>query len=424
MPMVFTSSGCLAFDNNFFVRLGILVICFVVSRRIKRSKVRNIFVLCLGLLIAGNAFLRNCILGNLHKSEQARNEVANITAKKTNNVYLMIYDGYANRIVRDALALDVGRPIEDFLSAHGYRVYDAYTVGFGTLESMSAAFTIAGVAGETPRSTMAGDNVFSDFLKRAGYRTSYLMCGYSMPNSGERMPGDYYYPKALSIKRPENVLFPCILRGYLSQSPQVFNKYTHDDWVVAKNAEIMGGVETSRFIYAHSNIPDHRSPHPKGRESDAIERVRYIKQLERANVEIEFDVNMLEKIEDDAIVIVASDHGGYLMSPESPGIVDVRNLLDVHGILLAIHWPKDYTPCLELNCLQNVLLEVMIYLSGDTGLKRYAVSGTTKGIRYPFNTTDGIVVNGVVQTGPFKGISLFEAAKRCFGNTQTTQDSQ
>ena len=128
------------------------------------------------------------------------------------------------------------------------------------------------------------------------------------------------------------------------------------------------------------------------------------------------DIDNLAKLDKDAIVIVASDHGGFLLSPDEPGKVDARHLLDRHGILLAIRWPEDYKPVLNLNCFQNVLLEVMMYLSGDSSLKRYAADGSTHSIRHPVGTPNGLVKDGIIQTGAHEGKSLFEAAKLLFGD--------
>ena len=416
VPMLSTASGVFAFDNNFFVRIGVLLVSVLLVTKAKKGLVK-VFLCSLAILVLFHAVYTRLSESEFGKSSAVRcgdGGFQGITAIKTNSIYLLVFDGYAHRTVRTALDLDESRPIEDILASNGYVVYDAYTVGAGTVESMSAMFTLGGISGGSQRSTMAGDNVFSDFLKQSGYRTSYLMCGYSMPNYGERMPGDFYYPQAESKKSPQDILMSCILRGYLSQSPQTFNHYTHDDWLSEKEKELYGHIGKKRFVYAHSNMPDHLCVDPRGRKSDAEERRIYLPRLRKAHNEIVHDIEKLAKLDKDAIVIVASDHGGFLISPDSPGKVDARHLLDRHGILLAIRWPENYKPVLNINCLQNVLLEVMIYLSGDVSLKRYAVDGATHAIRYPIGSLNGLVKDGVIQSGTKRGESLFEAAKSLF----------
>ena len=109
-----------------------------------------------------------------------------------------------------------------------------------------------------------------------------------------------------------------------------------------------------------------------------------------------------------------SDHGGSLIIPEHTGTWDVKNLVDHFGIFLAIRWPKDYVPTLKLDCLQNVFVEVMIYLTGDRSLQRLENPGITTPLDYPFGTPGGSIKNGVIQFGDCAGENFFDAARRVF----------
>ena len=136
-------------------------------------------------------------------------------------------------------------------------------------------------------------------------------------------------------------------------------------------------------------------------------------RLDKANEAIRFDVEKLEsagKLED-AIVIVASDHGGFLLSPKEYGNPTPLEILDREGVLLAIHWPKDYKPVLDLNCLQSLMLEIMIYLSGDASLSRFAIDGATHPMMGPLDTPVGYIKDGIIRKGPHKGKSIFQAAR-------------
>ena len=420
LPMISSASGILAFDQNFFIRIGLIILSGFIFLRFVNGRFLKLFCMMLLVLVVCRSLLlkvadhHNVATGSHHYNGD---NFSSLSCVKTNSIYFLIYDGYAQRIVREGLGLDIGEPIENYLVRYGFSIYDAYSIGSGTIESMSAAFTIGGIGGGSRRSAMAGDNPFCDFLKNSGYRTSYLTNGYCMPNFGERMPGDFYYPKASFVKRPEFVLLPCICRGYLSQSSQTFNAYTHEEWVEVKNSEIVEHMSSRRFIYAHSSRPDHCASYFIGRKSDAEEQLLYSKRLLEANEEIMHDVQTITEKDEDAIVIITSDHGGALISPNEPGVVDPRHLLDRHGMLLAIKWPKDYVPTINLYCLQNVLLEVMIYLSGDKSLAQYAIDGTTNPIHSPWNTPRGSIRQGVVQIGESKGMPIFEAARKKFRET-------
>ena len=232
-----------------------------------------------------------------------------------------------------------------------------------------------------------------------------------MPNRGERMPGDFYYPVAQKITRPEMVLFPCIVRGILSQSADTFNDYTREEWLSAKYGVMTTTADSRSFVYAHSSYPGHIIANPTYRKSPEEERRYYEGRVAEADAEMCRDVDILLSRDDDAIIIVASDHGSHLTLPGKIGEYDAFTMLDRVGIQLHVRWPRDYKPCLKLDCLQNLFLEIEIYLSGDRSLARFELPGRSLRIMYPLRAPEGAVIKGVIQSGLDKGRNIFEAAK-------------
>ena len=333
---------------------------------------------------------------------------------KSNNVYFLIYDSYAHRHVLEALGINKDHSIDDVLIENGFTLYDAYSAGTYTLSSMLKAFTINGFSGSSPRSTIAGDNVFCDFLRDAGYRTSYLLSSYIMPDENERTPGDYYFPERKDILGKDQILKSCIFKGMMTPVSSVFNNYSHEDWLRAYDAVMSRSANALEFVYAHSSFPMHAKVDPKYRLNDSEEQKKYGLRLAKANQEIKHTLELI-KGNKDAIVIIASDHGGALLLPDPPGNYDMRHLLDRHGILLAIRWPEDYKPCLKLNSLQNVCLEVMIYLSCDTNLAKFYNPSPTEKMNEPIGSPTGLIRDGVVQSGKHRGRTIFDAAAVDFG---------
>ena len=305
-----------------------------------------------------------------------------------------------------------GMGLRDYLGKRGFVSYDAYSVGSDTVVSMGNAFNIGGVVQGSVRSSMAGNNVFCDYLRRHGYTTSYVLGGYDMPNRGERMPGDFYFPTAREVARPEMVLYPCIIRGILSQSANVFNSYTYDEWLSVKRGLIESAAPGGQFIYAHSEMPSHVTANPTYRKSPEEERRRYEERIALADRELQADMDILLAKNDDSIIIVASDHGSHLSLPARDSEYDAFTMLDRVGVQLHVRWPRDYAPCLQLKCLQNLFLEIEIYLSGDRSLGRFALPGETLRIPAPLRAPEGSIVDGIIQRGPDKGSDLFEAARR------------
>lgn len=418
MPMLSTQTGFWSFEHGSVARLLVLMVLAIGFVSFAGRKVVRVFSVALLIVLSIHAVMKDkgaeSMSGPVTEPSGSLTGVLNgVKCRKTNNVYFMIFDSYAHEEILKGVGL-YDPLVPNFLKECGFTLYDAYSTGSGTVSSMSAAFTLGGVAGYSVRSTIAGDNVFSDFLREAGYTTDYLLCSYTMPNRGERMPGRSYFPTTERMTRPELVLLPCILRGSLSQSPQAFNEYTHEEWMAHLQSVIHRMGPQKSFVYAHSSLPEHAPWFKKFRKSDAEEIDSYGVRLKQANDEIMADARQLTEHDKDSIVIFASDHGPSLLIPEISGNYDARHVLDHHGVLLAIRWPRDYQPCLELNCLQNVLLEVMIYLSGDTSLKRFASEGETKAMEMPIGTPRGLVKNGLYQFGPLKGEKIFTAAQKAF----------
>lgn len=417
LPMLACGTGLLAYDKNLIVRIAVLFIGMIVAAKAKPRKTIIVFSLILMCAVVLNACVRhiNPSMSGVEDADFLRrmhHVVGETTCKKTNNIYLLIYDSYAHRSQMKGLRLQ-DDAVYDMLQQNGFTLYDAYSTGIDTISSMSAVFTLGGVRGESLKSTIGGDNIFSDFLRSAGYRTSYLLCGYTMPGRSERKPGHYYFPVPGDIKRPELVLLPCILRGSLSQSAEVFNSYTHAEWLAKFKFVISEFSESKNFIYAHSPFPEHGPNDEQFRRSDMEEWAAYSNRVAIANQEIAENMEIARR-DPNAIIIVAADHGPHIMASEAGGIWDARHLIDRHGILLAIRWPKDYSQTLSLNCLQNVLLEVMIYLSGNNSLADLAVDGSTGRIGGSFGIPAGVVKNGIIQAGQRREKDLFEAAKSDF----------
>lgn len=411
VPMISQETGkMLAYHNNLVVRFVFIGTIIWAALRLTARK-----PICVGLLLllgltSVNAVYQRCAI---NKEVSARSESIGseaeqafkmAKAKRTNNIYLLVYDSYCHDEI--LLRYNIPSRLHEILLPHGFARYDAYSVGSDTVVSMGNSFAIGGVTQGSVRSMMVGNNPFCDFLERADYETSYILGAYDMPGRGELMPGDFYFPSAQKVTRLENVLYACILTGYLSQSPNTFNSYTSEDWEDEKRRVINATSQTKNFVYAHSEWPGHATANEAYRKSMSEEISAYAARVVKADAKIEEDINLILAKDDDAIVIVASDHGSMLTLCER-GDYGRLDLLDRCGIQLYIRWPKGYQPTLDLKCLTNVFLEAMICLSGDSSLARFAVEGESLPVQAPLKAPAGAIVNGVIQTGRDKGKSLF-----------------
>lgn len=425
IPMIsFEEGKILGYSSNLVVRVALMGAVAYLVLQVKNRKKLYVFMALFSSIVIINAVISSKRLTddmNLKLDDASRYDaqqaLLSATSRKTNTIYFLVYDGYAHDTVLKGMKINsVG--IRQYLSKRGFNSYDAYSIGSDTVVSMGNAFNIGGVVQGSVRSSMVGNNVFCDYLRRHGYESAYVLCAYDMPNRGERMPGDFYFPTTQEMVRPEMVLYPCIIRGILSQSPNTFNSYTRDEWIAAKRSKLISAPPTKYFIYAHSEMPGHVVANPAYRKSPEVERMNYESRIAKADQEIMEDVELLIKKNDDAIIIIASDHGSLLSLPQRESEYDAFTLLDRVGVQLHVRWPRDYKPCLRLNCLQNLFLEIEIYLSGDTSLARFAVNGESLRIQAPLRAPPGTIVDGIIKKGEDENRNLFEAANNRISNTE------
>ena len=412
VPMISLEGGkILAYHNNLLVRFGFMALVIYVISRFNKRKPALLFLGILLAMASVNAVVSRLSVDRENVSRSvAKGSAASVAFESTkairhNNVYFLFYDSYAHDRILAAEGI-VSSRIKDILLPLGFTRYDAYSVGSDTVASMGNSFAIGGVTQGSTRSMMAGNNPLCDFLKRSGYKTSYVLGAYDMPRRGERMPGDFYFPAPQDVTRLENVLCTCILRGYLSQSANTFDSYTREEWVAVKRRLIAEAATSNSFIYAHSELPGHLTASEMYRKSPQEEREGYISRQAKADVEMESDITQILSKDNDALIIVASDHGAFFRLCER-GNYGQLDLLDRCGIQLFVHWPRNYKTTLKLDCLTNVFLETLICLSGDSSLSRFESEGVSLPIQAPLKAPAGAIKHGVVQAGRDKGKSLF-----------------
>ncbi len=418
IPMVSLEQGkLLGWGSNLLLRLALMSAVAYALLHLKRAKPARVFLALLAVVVCVNAWISRRQLSAETDQQQvassgseAQKAMSEIPCVHSNSVYLLLYDGYMHDINLEGMNIKHADNSK-WLQSKGFTRYDAYSVGDGTVSSMGATFAVGDVVQGSDRSMLSGNNAFCDYLRRFGFTTYYVINGYEMPNRGERTPGDYYFPSPQKITRPELVLFPCIAKGILSQSANTFNEYTQEEWQAAKLGVFDKMGATGGFIYAHSHVPGHVVSNPVYRKSPEHEKKSYESRVAQADAEIRRDVEKLLAKNDDSIIIIASDHGSHLSLPEKMGEYDAFLLLDRLGIQLFVRWPHDYKPCLKLSCLQNLFLEIMIYMSGDCSLARFESQGVSRRVMAPLRAPPGTVTNGIIQSGPDKGKNIFEAAR-------------
>lgn len=327
------------------------------------------------------------------------------------NVYLLVFESYANEESIASYGVDNSEQI-DYLLDSGFTIYDGtYSVAAGSLPSMATALGLSDNIANERRAT-SGDSVVNRIFQMQGYDTHGVF------------PSDYYFrgfsPKYSSFfPAPEGPVSTAtsfaesVLRGeFRFEGGYISPDYS--EYLQEKRRVL--GLDSGNpvFLHTHNKFPGH-SQNSGACRLDETEQ--YASGLEEANREMALDIMAIDDL-DEAIIIIAGDHGPYLTkncrglgeySAEEISRLDVQ---DRYGSFLAIRWPADLRDDLELQILQDIFPAVFSTLTGSESVFEEA--------RIPSQTLGSAagsvrVMEGVLEGGQHDGERLFRETNRRIG---------
>lgn len=161
------------------------------------------------------------------------------------------------------------------------------------------------------------------------------------------------------------------------------------------------------FQYMHYGLPGHSQNSGKCLETEVSD---YQERLESGNKRMKEDIELINKSNPNAIVIVAGDHGGYLSfdcignrTKDYKGS-DLSLIADTYGTFLAIRWPdnnfKEYD---DIHTLQGVFVSILAYIMKDKNFLKFGPQGKICA------GETCVKEDGTMLTGPYKGQNIFKA---------------
>ena len=206
--------------------------------------------------------------------------------KRTPDVYLLIYDGYAAGPMMAEYGVD-DRSTTAFLRQSGFKIYDgAYSIYPSSRPSMSSLMDMRA----RPRAAIGGDNTAIAFFRAHGYTTNLILNAYLLQGAPS-MAADFVYPR-WSPESGLNVLYRGIGGGEF-KSEIVFEDYERNEWLAAKRAVLGAATGAPRMLYAHSGFPGH-SQNSGTCLPDEI--ARYAARLAVARTEMRDDIEAIAVI--------------------------------------------------------------------------------------------------------------------------------
>lgn len=328
------------------------------------------------------------------------------TPASTPNIYLLVYDGYPHNETMLSYGIDNSKQEEHLVSA-GFTLYPhTYSVAALSVSTMSRVLNASTDYYGVSRRAVSGDGVVQNLLKSFGYRT------YGIFPSGHFFRG---IEPSYDVSLPEAtgavvwLVAEAVFTGEFRFNLDVDDVST-ENFLAAKRDVFSMNATTPIFLYTHSGSPGHSQISGKCQPN---ETQLFEQRLQRANIEMQEDVDLLIEQDPSAIIIVASDHGPYLTKncySTSKGNYDLseitrQDVQDRFGTFLAIRWPSDDFETLDdITVLQDIFPSVFAYLFQDAKLLEAKVEPEILEVD---KISGASVKNGIIYGGVDDGAPLF-----------------
>ncbi len=361
-----------------------LIAIFFIFRYIKK-----IIALQFILALIGSIVLLNTINNQIYYSEEwlkQPDDIANVVFKNKPNVYFIQPDGYENlsEIKKGYYNMD-NSYFENFLLKEGFKNYPNFRSNYpSTLSSNSSIFMMKhhyynndkdSKDALNARKVIVTKNTVLDVFKKNGYKTHLIL------------EAPY-----LLLNRPELGFDESNFNGL--EIPYIGNGFRNKKNVLEPlNLKLEDDVP--HFFFIEFFNPGHIRNDKSNSRGVEGERTVWIENLKEANETLINLVTLIKKDDPNALIMILSDHGGYVgleYAIEMYTKTEDRDVLySIFGSILSIHWPDNDNPEFEnsMKSAVNVFRFLFSYLSEE---KRYLdhleedssylliVNGATRGV--------------------------------------------
>lgn len=356
-------------ELSFVFVFAALVLAVVFYKHIKK-------LIVFQFLLAAFCFVR--LVPDFHKYmtysdewlEQPDN-IEEVTFKKTPNIYLIQPDGYANfsELRRGYYNYDNSN-FESFLEKEDFKLYNNYRSNYvSTLSSNSSMFAMKhhyydntlGNSKElfNTRQIIVGQNPVISILKNNNYK-SFLLLEKSY----------------LLVNRPKIKYDYCNI-DFKEISPLARGFEINKEIIEDLDNRITNNKDSSNFYFICIKRPSHISVNKNESIGVDKERERYLNELEKSNKTLKEIINVIKEKDDNSLIIIAADHGGYVGLNYSMQYGQKQTERDiVYSIFtstLAIKWPNNKPPHFDnkLKSPVNLFRVLISYLSDNENYLKY-----------------------------------------------------
>lgn len=289
--------------------------------------------------------------------------IEEVKFNSTPNIYLIQPDGYVGEDVMMSEPYNFENEFYHWLDANNFKVYKEFHSNYpASLASNASLFSMKHHYFENmifpslelthARRIICGDNPVVSIFKRNNYHTSFIVTDEYFQQNRSPQLYDFY-----NINLEDVPFF---------SNDNNIKRDVFEDMKYAMSLD----VENPRFYFIEKLLPHHSNfnmPTDK-------DRIRYISRIEEVNAWLKDVIQYIEKNDDNAIIIVLADHGGWLGLNSYKQMFNTTNetlLKSTFSSIAAIKWNgyKDDDSKLDSNV--NVFRFLFSALSNDKMLLDY-----------------------------------------------------
>jgi hypothetical protein len=373
---------------------------FIVSLFDKNKKILTIFFLCAAIFSGFTNLSVSTSNEALDKADKPTTSIAqeliDLDMKDKASIYLFMHDSFPTETLARHLGLDY-QEVKNIFDELGFKVYDVYSIGYYTDISMTSVFDIKDhridedlIVKGLGRRIMSGDNFVNVLLTSKGYISA--IAGEDDPSTYE----DKIFALGLTGAKEKNQVLLAIMQGRLNTMLLKHRKSGSPALQVAEFAAQNAGRDKI-FAWGAAG-PDHSS---LSLDLDA-EKKKWSVKYANAIIEIKKEMNLALEKNPDAIIIVMSDHGPWMLGNPRKDYENVSDeqiskvhFRDKHGALMAIRFPDKKKAAKydkDFYIIQDLFPIVLAYLYDDPLPLKYKIKNTAvrmrghkfdKGLFYP-----------------------------------------
>ncbi len=417
MPLI-TENPNNHFFNSLFVTQGLyLIISFLILYLIYSLNKKIAYTITIVFFLTGivqNLFIYFSKKDTFSTIFQNRLEIflqnENNKIVKKNNIYILVYESYANLETLDYYGFDNSKQI-NFLENNNFKIYHgAYSNGGLSIPSTSRVLEISGKLDKDGRHYLSGNAFGLEIFKQNGYETIGL---FKSPYFFGTSPitWDEYYPKANINEIGAKTILKAIYQGYFRFD--IFeDNYDYSKYLNLKNKYLENIPTQPRLFYTHNGYPGHSTDRGKCRPD---EKQRYFKRLKTANLEMKNDINNIKQNDPNSLIVLLSDHGPYLtknctsLRGYKKNTINRYDIQDRYGTFLAINWPKNYNSNnYNIEIIQDIFPSILSQITNNDKLFEELKVERKFFDRFETKTGNINVSNGILVGGKDDGKPLFE----------------